>query len=84
MSLPGYIKREIDMYVDDGVPPGNYVWKFLANDLMLAAFHADYDERKIFFYICDYVFNAVPVGARGNYEKVAEWIKRKKNDRDNP
>ena len=83
MSLPDYTKEGIDAYVEDGVPPGEFLRAVLANDLMEAFGQADTNNRAAMFYICMYIYNQIPREAWGSYEKVKAWIKVKNHDRNN-
>lgn len=68
------IKNMIDNYVNNGWNPGDFLTAVLANDLMASFSRADKNNISNMLHIVRYVYNHVPMGACGSYQKVKEWI----------
>jgi hypothetical protein len=63
----------LDNFVNRGWPPGSFCQAVLENNLMEAFGRADEENREALFWICDYVYNELPMGCHGSPEKVARW-----------
>lgn len=71
-------KDTIDNYVKHGLEPGGFITAVLANDLMSALGRADTENRQDIFEIAQYVYNKIPSGCHGSYEKVDKWLANKR------
>jgi len=86
-KIPEHTIWTINQYIEIGQPPGDFV-QALMEDRLVASFGSA-DEKNIaaMFEIADYLYNHVPLPARGSAEKVTAWLERhasareaKKND----
>jgi hypothetical protein len=73
--IPRDIKQQIDNYIDEGIPPGDFLWAVLVNDLREAIIAADDINRYALFDIVVYLENYVPVVSWGSLDKVTLWLK---------
>ena len=76
-NLPEATKATIDNYVDNRWEPGRFVTAVMANNLIEAFSWADENNTICMRDIVSYVYNEVPMGCRGSYEKVEAWLKEK-------
>ena len=80
--IPEFTKQNIDAYVNDGVPLGDFLTAVMANDFMGAFGYADYNNTRFMRDIASYIYNHTPSSCHGSYEIVDEWIKEKKEERE--
>ena len=80
---PDHIKESIDRYVSQGVPPSDFLYNVLTNNLKEAIAHADEDNLDVLPHIVAYLHNEIPFPCWGTPEKVALWLKAFR-DRDEP
>lgn len=74
-SIPDYMAGGIKRYIEDGIPPGDFLSAIITNDLRTAVFHADdYNIRNIPAYIF-YFYNEVPSTCWGSVKSMSDWIK---------
>jgi hypothetical protein len=69
------IIETLKRYVKQGIPTGDFLRAFLANDLMGAVGRADMMNKRLLPEIATYIYNHVPMPARGHYKTVDDWIK---------
>jgi hypothetical protein len=67
--------ESINRYVMDGLPLGGFLQAVIANDLTQTMGRADRQNRNTIFEITAYLYNEVPMGCRGSYDKYHEWVK---------
>jgi len=72
-ELPDYMHSGIEMYIDDGVPPGGFLEAVFANDLVGAAARADSVNIAHLKQYAAFMYHQAPMACRGSYEKVAAW-----------
>ena len=66
----------IRRYVEDRIPPGDFLTSVLGNDLIESFSWADEENRKALFEIVRYCYNELPYGCWGSPEKVKKWLSR--------
>ncbi|KKM74720.1 hypothetical protein LCGC14_1397480 [marine sediment metagenome] len=69
-----YTKEDIDQYVSNHIPPGDFLRAVLENNLMEAMGRADKNNQTAIFDICTYIYNHVPFDCHGSKEKVEAWL----------
>lgn len=74
------MKESIDLYVQRGIPPGDFLQAVLANDLMDAFRRADSQDREAWYDICSYIYSHTPRGCHGSREVVAAYIAAKSEE----
>lgn len=70
------VKESLDEYAKNGRPTGGFLEAFLANDLMGAVGRADGDNIQCFREIARYIYNDMPAGCHGSYQKIHDWTNR--------
>lgn len=79
--IPRDIKQQIDNYIDEGVPPCEFLQAVLVNDLRGSIIAADETNRYDLYDIVVYLENYVPNMSWGNLERIERWLEL---HRDNP
>lgn len=70
-----YMAHGVEMYVEHGQPPGNFLQAVFANDLMEAFGRADLQNRAAMFDWASWIYNAsIPGSCHGSWEAVKAWI----------
>jgi hypothetical protein len=72
--IPHHTKYQIDEYVNDKMPPGDFLYAVLTNNLAEAVFKADDTNLFCLKDIVLYVYNHIPSVCWGTPEKVEEWL----------
>ena len=72
--IPQYTKHQIDDYVKNHMPPGDFVKSVLSNNLIEAMMRADDINLHSLRDITLYVYNDIPSTCWGTPEKVEEWL----------
>jgi len=73
-SLPEHMRGSIKRYIDNGVPPGDFLQAVLSNDLKESFSRAD-DKNiaAMFDWVC-FLYNYAPIHCHGSKEKMEMWI----------
>ncbi|MCF7795995.1 hypothetical protein K9M42_02780 [Patescibacteria group bacterium] len=83
MKMPERTKKELDRYVQNGIPTNGFLEKVLSNDLFGAIGKADEENSEALHDICKYIYNKLPSRCWGSSEQVVSWIKYKRNEMNN-
>lgn len=75
-KLPLHMQEGAMLYVTHGAHPGSFLSAVLRNDLISAAENADDINRYALYEWAVFVYNAVPVMARGSQEAIAKWVEQ--------
>ena len=67
-------------YVNDRVPPGDFLEAVLENDLRESFERADDDNIRSMFEIVQFVYNEIPARCWGSPEKVRDWLGEGRTD----
>lgn len=73
-QIPKRMRETLDLYAQQGVPPGSCTRAILANDLLEAFGRADIETTIAMPAIAAYVYNRMPRGCHGSYDAVDAWI----------
>ena len=82
--LPADVKEQLDAYVSDGQPMGSFLQAVLENKLVESFGQADMENQRAMFYIVQYVYERVPMAARGSAKAYFDWIDAKARARELP
>lgn len=74
--------EDILNYVNEGYPPGDFLYAVLTNNLKEAFGRADSNNREYMFQIVSFLWNHVPSGCWGSPEKVKAWLDFKRQQRE--
>lgn len=75
--IPADTMADLNRYVNEGVPTGDFLRAVLENNLAMAYERADARNAPYIGHLVGYVFNHVPSSCWGDHKKVAVWIKRR-------
>jgi len=71
-GMPDYTLRQLVNYFENGVPPGDFLYGVLSNDLKKACYHADDRNQLSLWIIVMWCIEYAPVDAWGSAEIAAE------------
>ena len=74
-------KNGIIRYVENGTPPGEFLFAVLSNDLKESFGKADLENRRDMFEIVSFCYNYIPIECWGSEEKVNAWLEKKAEER---
>jgi len=73
-KIPDRMLRSLNMYVKNGVPPGDFLMAVLNHDLFEAVGRADTENQEALADYVKYIYNYCPGGCHGSRERIREWI----------
>lgn len=73
-KIPMNIVKAIDLYVSDGIEPGDFTRAVLENNLTEAIGRADMWSLMYLKEIVQYCYNGIPGLCWGSKEKVTNWL----------
>ena len=73
--LPPHLQGGVQRYIEQGVPPGDFLTAVITNDLFLATSHADSTSLAALRDIVRFFYNESPSRCWGTPEKMKTWIK---------
>lgn len=76
-ACPSNIRDSMQRYIEEGIPPGDFLLAFLSNDLMDALGRADWINIHQFKEIGEWLFMRAPMGCYGSPENVRRWLENK-------
>lgn len=71
----GDIVDSLQLYVKQGVMPGDFLTAVLENNLSEACGRADLTNQRRLIVIVRYVYNRIPSAAWGSPAKVTKWVR---------
>jgi len=75
-ELPSRMAGDIFRYIEQGAIPKDFLCALFANDLRGACVHARYENPQHIINYVNFIYNEIPVGARGSYEIVQKWSEK--------
>lgn len=73
-EIPDYTLEAMKRYVEQGVPPGDFLQAAFANDLLGAIGRADSENSRAIHAIASWVYQKAPEDCCGSRQKVQDWI----------
>ena len=73
-SLPAHMRGGIQRYIEEGVPPGDFLTAVLSNDLKESFARADDKNIAAMFEWVSFLYNYAPIYCHGSKDKVEKWI----------
>lgn len=70
---PGVIES-LELYVKERIPPGDFLYAVLTNNLRESFGTADENNRAAMFEIVSYCWNKIPADCWGSRERVQAWL----------
>lgn len=74
-QIPEHTLEALKLYVEHGIPTGDFLYAVLTNDLFGAIGRADHININRLKEICGFICNEIPSPAWHNKESVEKWIK---------
>ena len=72
--IPLHMMGAIERYVNQGIPPGDFLTAVICNDLFGAVGRADEENMANLPAYVSYFYNEVPNGCCGSKERMAAWV----------
>jgi len=72
--IPANTLRALDLYVNEGIRPGGFLYAVLTNDLFGAIGKADTANGAAIRDICLYIYNELPGDCWGSRDIVNKWL----------
>ena len=76
--VPAHMQSGLRRYIEDRIPPGDFMQAVLENDLREALGRADQINRHALFDIVSWLWSYAPADCWGSPEKVAAWLAERK------
>ena len=73
-KIPGYMHGGIIRYVEEHIPPGEFLQAIFKNDLMRAFWTADENNEPIIKEYLQFFYNNIPQECWGSKENYENWI----------
>lgn len=74
--LPERMQGDMKRYVEEGIPPGDFLRAVLENKLMQSFQLADDTNVERMWEFANFLYNELPSGCWGSVEKVVAWIQK--------
>jgi hypothetical protein len=72
--LPPHLQGGVRRYIEEGIPPGDFLTAVITNNLRLAVGHADSTSLAALTDIVRFFHNESPSGCWGTPEKMKLWM----------
>lgn len=73
-DVPDYLKRALELYVEKGYKPGDFLLSCLANDFLGAVGRADTASMAALPDIAAWIYNVAPGDCHGSYDIAYQWM----------
>lgn len=77
-GIPNYMVGGIMRWVEEGIPPGDFLMAVIENDLKEACGRADDTNRQLLWNYCNFFYNYAPSQCWGSPEKAKAWMDRQR------
>jgi hypothetical protein len=81
VSIPDYMAGGLERWIEHGIPPGDFLWAVLTNDLREAIGRADDTNIHALPAYVAYLYNAAPSQCWGSQERCIAWAKQHESRR---
>jgi len=75
--LPEHIRGGAKRYIEDGIPPGDFLQAVFEDKLVTSFALADETNIERMFDIAKFLYNEAPLDCRGSKENMETWIGHK-------
>jgi hypothetical protein len=72
-EVPSHIQPGIQLWIQNGIPPGDFLTAVLNNDLRESFGRADHTNRYALFEIVKWLWNNAPSPCWGDPDRVKQW-----------
>lgn len=73
--LPERMHGAIQRYLENGIPPGDFLTAVICNDLTEACSRADDENRHLLFEYVKFFYCYAPTGSWGSKDNFEAWMK---------
>jgi len=73
--VPSHLVNGMKLYIEHGIPPGDFLQAVLRNDLMESMGRADEESRNGLFNLCTFLYSHAPFDCHGSEAKYKAWVK---------
>lgn len=80
--LPEHIRSGVKSYIEDGIPPGDFLQAVISNNLSESFARADRINIARMFDIVSFFYNEAPSTCWGTNERMLNWIKHHREKRE--
>lgn len=80
--IPERMREGIELYVNNGIRPGDFLQAVIANLLTEAVMRADGENMANLPAYCNYFYNYAPSGCHGSEKIMERWIDQKRIERE--
>jgi hypothetical protein len=81
--IPDKMMPSIELYIKEGVPPGDFLTAIICNDLKEACGRADNENIRNLPAYAAFFYNNAPADCHGSKEIMKKWINMHKERREN-
>ena len=74
--LPDHIQSRAKLYIEEGIPPGDFLQQVICNKLKESFMYADDINQMRMFDIVKFFYNEAPLNCWGSKERMEAWIER--------
>jgi hypothetical protein len=75
--VPVHMREGVALYVERGIPQGDFLSALISNDLKLCCAYADVTNRTAIWDIVSFFYAYAPAGCWGSKARMEEWIANK-------
>ena len=79
--IPDRMMGGLTRYIEDGIPPGDFLTAVISNDLSEAVGRADEENLRNLPAYIGYLYNKAPSGCWGSMTKMHDWMEKKYEER---
>lgn len=80
--IPPHMMESLRDYIDQGVPPGDFLLAVLTNNLSEACGRADDINIQLLPVYSAWLYNEAPAGCWGSPDQVLAWMEKRRTARD--
>jgi hypothetical protein len=74
--VPEHMREGVKIYIERGIPPGDFLTAVIQNDLKEACGRADEINARRIWHIVNFFYNYAPIDCWGSPGKMAAWIEQ--------
>ena len=75
--LPEHIRAGVKMYIEEYIPPGDFLQAVICNNLKESFIRADETNTRMMWNIVNFFYNEAPSICWGSEEKMRSWLQRR-------
>lgn len=75
-KLPEHLRQGVKLYIERGIPPGDFLRAVISNNLSESFARADIINKNRMFDIVSFFYNEAPASCWGSEKAFKDWINR--------